>query len=82
MAAFSLQTLAGETMIRLDRRQRNALGQTVRELANFAAAALILGQVVTEQPRSSLILAGIAIWVAFVGIALLLEGERSWKARS
>ena len=69
-------------MIRFDRRQRDALGQTIRELANLIAAALVVGQIVTERRRSWLIVAGIGIWVAFVGWALILEGERQWKARS
>ena len=66
-------------MIRLDRRQRDALSQTVRELANLIAAALVVSQFVTQQPPSwRLILAGIAAWVVFVGFALILEGERQW----
>jgi hypothetical protein len=69
-------------MIRLDRRQREALGETLRELANLITAAMVVGQIITEQPRSWLILVGIAVWLAFVGWALLLEGERPWKARS
>jgi|RhiMethySRZTD1v2_1073278.scaffolds.fasta_scaffold235702_2 hypothetical protein len=69
-------------MIRLERRQRDALSETLRELANLNAAALVVGQIVIAQPRLSLILAGIAFWLAFVGWALLLEGERRWKVRS
>jgi hypothetical protein len=69
-------------MIRLDRRQRDALSDTVRELANFVAGALVLGQIVAERPRSWLIGAGIATWITLVGLALVLEGERRWKARS
>jgi hypothetical protein len=65
-------------MVRLNPRQRAALSETLRELANLIAAALAVGQVVTEEPRSWLILAGIVIWVAFVGVGLLLEGERQW----
>ena len=68
-------------MLRLDRRQRDALGQTIRELANLIAAALVVGQIVTDQRRSWVILAGIAIWLGFVALALLLAGERQWKAR-
>jgi hypothetical protein len=66
-------------MIRLDRRQRDALSETVRELANFVAAALVVGQFVTSQPASGrLIFVGIFSWVVFVGFALMLEGERQW----
>lgn len=63
-------------MIRLERRQRSALSATIRELANLVAAALIVGQVVIAEPRPWLIAAGTAFWLAFVGWALLLEGER------
>jgi hypothetical protein len=64
-------------MIRLDRRQKDALGETVRELANFVAAALVVGQFVTSQAASwRLISAGVFSWVVFVGFALMLEGER------
>jgi len=69
-------------MIRLNRRQRDALSHTIRELANFVAAALVIGQVIAERPRSWLIIAGVVAWAAFVGCALLLEGDGQWKARS
>jgi hypothetical protein len=63
-------------MIRFDRRQRSALSETLRELANLAAAAFGLGQFVTSQPFSPLLmLMGIGFWIAFVGVGLLLEGE-------
>ena len=66
-------------MLRLKPRQSAALSETVRELANLVAAALVVGQFVTRQaPSWWLILAGIAAWVAFVGFALVLEGERRW----
>jgi hypothetical protein len=82
VAEFSLHDIGRGTMIRLDRRQRDALSDTVRELANFVAAALVLGQIVAERPRSWLIVTGIAAWITLVGLGLLLEGERRWKARS
>jgi hypothetical protein len=63
-------------MIRFDRRQRSALSETLRELANLAAAAFVLGQFVMSQPLSwGLMLMGIVFWIAFVGAGLLLEGE-------
>jgi len=66
-------------MIRLDRRQRDALSETVRELANFVAAGLSVGQFVTSQPPSwRLIGVGVFSWMVFVGFALMLEGERQW----
>ena len=63
-------------MIRFDRRQRAALSETIRELANLVAAALVVGQVVITQPQPWLIVSGTAFWLGFVGWALLLEGER------
>jgi hypothetical protein len=67
------------TMLRLNPRQRGALSETLRELANLVAAALVVGQFVTQQaPSWWLILTGIAAWVAFVGFGLMLEGERQW----
>ena len=63
-------------MLRLKSRQRAALGETLRELANFAAAALVLGQFVGQQPPSwRLILAGVSIWVVMISVALALIGE-------
>ena len=63
-------------MLRLKPRQRVALSETVRDLANLVAGALVLSQFVGQQPLSrGLFLAGIAIWVAFVTFALVLVGE-------
>ena len=77
VAELSLVVLPEGTMIRLDRRQRDALSETVRELANFVAAALVVGQFVASQPASwRLIFVGVFSWVVFVGCALMLEGER------
>ena len=65
-------------MLRLKPRQRAALGETLRELANLAAGALVLGQFVGEQRLSTRsVLAGIAVWLALVGLALLLMEEGS-----
>jgi len=62
--------------IRFSSRQRTALGETLRELANFAAAALVFGQVVGQATVSvRLILAGIAMWIALALFALVVEGE-------
>ena len=64
-------------MIRLKRRQRTALGETLRELANLVAGALVLGQFVGEQRLSIWsVLAGIAAWFVLVGLVLLLAGEK------
>ena len=50
-------------MLRFTTRQRQALGGTLRELANLAAAALVFGQFVTM------------FWFAAVWLGLLIEGE-------
>ena len=63
-------------MIRFTTRQRVALGETVRELANYGAAALVFGQLVGQAAVSwPLILAGMMLWVALVWFALVLERE-------
>jgi len=52
------------------------LGQTLRELANYAAAALVFGQFVGQQRLSWwLVLAGITFWFVFVSLALVTERE-------
>lgn len=63
-------------MVRLTARQRGALSATVRDLANYGVAALVFGQFV-GQPAVSWwrFLVGVAIWFAFIGFALVLEGE-------
>ncbi len=63
-------------MLRLTSRQRTALGETLRALANLIATALILGQVVARQSASfGLISAGVAAWFGFVWLALWLIGD-------
>jgi len=66
-------------MIRLNRRQRAALSETFREFANLTAAALVVGQFVTDRPLSWLVIGmGLVIWAGFIALGLLLEGERPW----
>jgi hypothetical protein len=66
-------------MLRLKPRQRVALSETVRDLANLVAGALVLSQFVGQEPLSwQLILAGIASWVVMVSIALVLVREKQW----
>ena len=63
-------------MIRFTARQRGALAETLREVANYGVAALVFGQFVGEVTVSWWrFLAGVAIWLAFVTCALVLEGE-------
>lgn len=63
-------------MVRLTARQRGALAGTVRELANYGAAAMVFGQFIGEATVSWWrLLTGVALWFAFVMFALVLEGE-------
>jgi len=66
-------------MIRLERRQRDALSETLRELANLNAAALVVGQIVIAQPRLSLILAGIAFFARLRGLGALARRRTSME---
>jgi hypothetical protein len=64
-------------MVRWTERQRSALGITIRELANYGAAALLFGQFVGNQVVSwPIVLAGIGTWFTFVSFALMIEGDR------
>jgi hypothetical protein len=64
-------------MVRLEPGQRAALSDTVRDLANLAAAALVLGQFVGERPFSlPLMLMGTAAWIVLVVFGLILERSR------
>ena len=66
----------GVTMVRLTKRQRGALGGTLRELANYGAAALVFGQFVGDGVVSwSTLFAGTAFWFAVIWLGLLIEGE-------
>ena len=64
-------------MLRLTRQQRDVLGEKVLDLANFAAAALVFGQFVGQQPVSwRVIVAGFATWFVFAAWAFWLTGEQ------
>jgi hypothetical protein len=53
-----------------------ALGQTLLELANFAAAALVFGQFVGERLLSwELVVAGAGFWPVLVWLGLVAGGE-------
>jgi hypothetical protein len=63
-------------MIRFSPRRRVALGQTLRDLANFAATALVFGQFVGQGARSWALLAvGAVFWLLVVWLGLLLEED-------
>jgi len=60
-------------MLVLKRRQQTLLANTLRELANIAAGAMIFGSFVTDRPFSTWwALGGVALWVVFVGGAVAL----------
>ena len=62
-------------MLRLNLRQRSALGETTREFANLAAAALGLGQVVKDQPLSwAMVVIAVGVWVGLMAFAMFLIG--------
>lgn len=63
-------------MLRLKPRRRTVLVETLRELANLVAGALVLGRLVGNQPWSLWsIVAGVVAWVALFGLALLFAEE-------
>lgn len=63
-------------MLRLTQEQRVLLAETVRDIANIAAGAMVFGQFLGGQSFSWWIaLAGGAVWVLLVGWALDLTAE-------
>jgi len=64
-------------MLRLDQARRNALSETLRDLANLVVGALTVGQFVGEQPPSvRLILFGAFSWVFLVAWGIFPAGGR------
>jgi hypothetical protein len=63
-------------MLRLDKTQRKALGETLRQLANLVAGALVLGQFVGQRPFSSIqLMAGLVVWFVLVLVGLWFAAE-------
>ena len=64
-------------MARLTERQRAVFGEKLLELANYAVAALIFGQLVGQQPIPlTVMLAGAGSYIALVLVGLwLMAGE-------
>ncbi len=63
--------------IRLNAGQRELLADKVAEAANLAAGALIFGQAVVDRPFSLAAAAwGLAIWAAFIVLALAIRRGR------
>jgi hypothetical protein len=66
-------------MLRLRREQRTLPAETLRDIANVAAGAMIFGQFLSDATYStSVAFGGIVLWVVFVVCAILLasEGQR------
>ena len=60
-------------MVGFDRSQRRLLAETVRDIANIAAGALVFGQFVTGGPFSlPLAIFGGGLWVVLVGYAVVI----------
>jgi hypothetical protein len=52
------------------------LSETLRELANLVAGAMVLGQFVGDARSSAWpVLAGVVLWFFFVGVAVVLKGD-------
>jgi hypothetical protein len=63
------------TMLRLTQKQRTALSETFRQLANVAAATLAFGQFVSQRPVSIVLVAtGLTVWAALVGLGIWFAG--------
>jgi hypothetical protein len=66
-------------MPRLTDRQRLVFGEKLLELANYAVAGLIFGQLVGAQPISlGLMIAGGASDISLVILGLWLTGGEQW----
>lgn len=63
-------------MVRLTERRRAILAEKFGDLANYAVAGLVFGQAVGEDAFSwSAWIAGVAIWLLFMGGTFFLAGE-------
>ncbi|PYR63752.1 MAG: hypothetical protein DMF87_05775 [Acidobacteria bacterium] len=62
-------------MLRLDRRQRTIVADTLRQLANIMFGGTVIAQFVGTQSRSVLLAAaGIAAWWILLVVAVMLAG--------
>jgi len=51
-------------------KQREVLAEKLMDVANFAAGALLIGQIIAKEFNLWWTLTGLVIWVAFYGIGL------------
>lgn len=60
-------------MLVLTREQRELLAETVRDIANIAAGAMVFGQFLADEVFSPwLAVGGVGIWIGLVAYALTL----------
>lgn len=63
-------------MVRLRQRKRALVAETLRDIANIAAGAMVFGQFLADAMFSaSVAFGGMALWFVFVGCAILLATE-------
>jgi len=71
------RVFADTTMLELSPAQRVLLAETLRDIANVAAGAMVFGQFLTERPFSpSLGVLGMAVWICLVVSAIAVAGRR------
>ncbi len=64
-------------MVRSAVRQRAVFADKFLDLGNYAAAALVFGQFVSQSPVSwSVVLGGVATWLMLAAMSFFLMGER------
>jgi hypothetical protein len=66
------------TMLVLQQDQRLLLAETLRDIGNIAAGAMIFGQFLADQPFSLWVaVGGMTVWIGLVGCAVLVAGRRA-----
>lgn len=65
-------------MLVLNREQRNLLAETLRDIANIAAGAMVFGQFLADHTFSFWIaVGGVIVWIGLVMCAIALAGQRN-----
>jgi hypothetical protein len=63
-------------MVRLSRSQRTLLAETLRDIANLAAGAMVFGQFPADAMFSTgVALGGVAVWIVLVVTAVRYASE-------
>jgi hypothetical protein len=64
-------------MVKLTDAQRAVLVQAFPAVAHVAAGGLVFGQFLRAEPFSTgMALAGVAVWIGFVGVAVMLARKK------